>query len=173
MFPFQIKGLFLTLLIQQLKTMRRYLWTSSTDSNDNHPETGKYAFFSKLRELVMLTLFASQSRNVELLKLCGSLFLIWSRTLICCFCCRDFKNSCYSNSYKSCYLKLLLRVQVFNIWIGVWVPPSGWWQIWREKLLDFRPKVLMEWTENQSYSSFPSSCFLFHKNVSHTDTDVF
>ena len=92
---------------------------------------------------------------------------------MCCFCCRDFKNSCYSNSYKSCHLKLLLRVQVFFFWIGVWVHPSGWWQIWREKLLDFRPKVLMEWTENKSYSSCPSSCFIFHKNVSHTETDVF
>ena len=40
----QIKGLFLTLLIQQLKTMRRYLWTSSADRNDNIPEIGKYAF---------------------------------------------------------------------------------------------------------------------------------
>ena len=31
----------------------------------------------------------------------------------------------------------------------------------------------MQWMENKSCSSLPSNCFLFDKNVSHTESDVF
>ena len=74
----------------------------------------RYVWFSFLNRNLRCWLFSQVNIVTSNFWSSAALFLwILSRTLMCGFCCRDLKNSCYSNSYKSCYVNYSRRLRVF------------------------------------------------------------
>ena len=153
------KDLSSTLLIRQLKTMRRYLWTSSTYWNDKIPERGEYypPFKNSLNlrcghcspvNLVksnfwncpaLASGFSAESFSVVFAaELWRTLSLPPRKSVAIWKFCFDYAFSVFKSAFEIC------------------LSVSGKFE---EKLLDFREKVLMHWMEYNSLFQFPVHLF--------------